>query len=37
MSDALGAVNYDGSKRSAFLDIPMRAGARQLRARTPRS
>src|SRR5262249_42826211 len=23
MSDALGAVNYDGQKRSRFLDIPM--------------
>jgi len=23
MSDALGAVNYDGNKRATFLDIPM--------------
>ena len=23
MSDALGAVNYDGNKRARFLDIPM--------------
>ena len=23
MSDALGAVNYDGQRRAAFLDIPM--------------
>ena len=23
MSDALGAINYDGNKRGAFLDIPM--------------
>src|SRR5262249_48628151 len=23
MSDALGAVNYDGNKRARFLDLPM--------------
>jgi cell division protease FtsH len=23
MSDALGAINYDGNKRARFLDIPM--------------
>jgi cell division protease FtsH len=23
MSDALGAINYDGNKRQRFLDIPM--------------
>ena len=23
MSDALGAVNYDGNKRARFLDMPM--------------
>ena len=23
MSDALGAINYDGNKRAQFLDIPM--------------
>jgi cell division protease FtsH len=23
MSDALGAINYDGQKRTRFLDIPM--------------
>jgi cell division protease FtsH len=23
MSDALGAINYDGNKRSKFLDIPI--------------
>jgi len=25
MSDALGAINYDGNKRQRFLDIPMPA------------
>ena len=33
MSDALGAVNYDGNKRARFLDIPMPAGTRPLRRR----
>ena len=31
MSDALGAVNYEGQKRARFLDMPIDAGARALR------
>ena len=31
MSDALGAINYDGQKRSKFLDIPIGPRARRLR------
>ena len=30
MSEALGAVNYNGHKRTAFLDTAVHAGARQL-------
>jgi cell division protease FtsH len=26
MSDALGAINYDGNKRARFLDIPVLQG-----------
>ena len=43
MSDALGAINYDGNKRPRFLDIPLRrrsaaSTARKRRRRsTPRS
>ena len=36
MSDALGAINYDGNKRARFLDIADAAGARAVRARTRR-
>ena len=31
MSDALGAINYDGNKRARFLDIPLPPGARAVR------
>ena len=33
MSDALGAINYDGHKRSKFLDIPAGSRARRVRRR----
>ena len=33
MSDALGAINYDGQKRSRFLDMRMAERARRLRRR----
>ena len=33
MSEALGAVNYNGHKRAQFLDMPFGPGARQLRGR----